>query len=118
MELRVLGYFLTVAREENITKAAALLHITQPTLSRQMMQLEEELGVRLFIRNHHRIVLTDEGMLLKRRATEILSLAEKTERELSTKESIRGDIAIGSGELMTFSCLAEILSAAPARTIS
>ncbi len=111
MELRVLGYFLTVAREENITKAAALLHITQPTLSRQMMQLEEELGVRLFIRNHHRIVLTDEGMLLKRRATEILSLAEKTERELSTKESIRGDIAIGSGELMTFSCLAEILSA-------
>lgn len=111
MELRVLGYFLTVAREENITKAAALLHITQPTLSRQMMQLEEELGVRLFIRNHHRIVLTDEGMLLKRRATEILSLAEKTERELSTRKSVRGEIAIGSGELMTFSYLAEILSA-------
>ena len=65
MELRVLGYFLTVAREENITKAAALLHITQPTLSRQLMQLEEELGVKLFRRSNHSIVLTEQGMLLK-----------------------------------------------------
>ena len=80
MELRVLNYFLVIAREENITKAARLLHITQPTLSRQIMQLEEELGVKLFYRSNHHIVLTEEGMLLKRRAQELLSLAEKTIR--------------------------------------
>ena len=67
MELRVLRYFLAVAREENITKAAALLHLTQPTLSRQLMQLEEELGVQLFHRSRYHIVLTEEGMLLRRR---------------------------------------------------
>ena len=78
MELRVLNYFLVIAREENITRAAQSLHITQPTLSRQIAQLEEELGVRLFRRGNHSIVLTEEGMLLKRRAQEILSLAEKT----------------------------------------
>ena len=66
MELRVLRYFLSVAREENITKAAALLHLTQPTLSRQLMQLEEELGVKLFQRSRYHIVLTDEGMRLRR----------------------------------------------------
>ena len=76
MELRVLNYFLMVAREENITKAARLLHITQPTLSRQLMQLEEELGVKLFHRSNHSIVLTDAGILLKRRAQELISLAE------------------------------------------
>lgn len=81
MELRVLNYFLMVAREENITKAARLLHITQPTLSRQLMQLEEELGVKLFHRSNHSIVLTDAGILLKRRAQELISLAEKTKRE-------------------------------------
>ena len=68
MELRVLKYFLMTAREENITKAAGLLHITQPTLSRQLMQLEEELGVKLFTRSNHNIRLTEEGMLLRRRA--------------------------------------------------
>lgn len=67
MDLRVLRYFLAVAREENITKAAALLHVTQPTLSRQLMQLEE-LGVKLFRRSQYRVVLTDDGMLLRRRA--------------------------------------------------
>ncbi len=77
MELRVLNYFLAVAREENITKAAQMLHVTQPTLSRQMMQLEEELGVKLFVRSSHSIILTEDGMLLKRRAQELLSLAEK-----------------------------------------
>lgn len=76
MELRVLNYFLTVSREENITKAAQLLHITQPTLSRQLMQLEEELGVKLFERSNHSIILTNDGLLLKRRAQEIVSLAE------------------------------------------
>lgn len=81
MELRVLKYFLAVAREENITKAAEFLHITQPTLSRQLMQLEEELNAQLFIRGKNRIVLTDEGMLLRRRAEEIVDLANKTEKE-------------------------------------
>ena len=63
MEIRVLKYFLVVAREENITRAAQLLHITQPTLSRQLIQLEEELGVQLFRRSKYRIILTDDGML-------------------------------------------------------
>ena len=71
MEIRVLNYFLLVAREENITRAASLLHLTQPTLSRQLMQLEEELGVKLFHRSKHHIILTEDGMLLRRRAEEI-----------------------------------------------
>lgn len=99
MELRVLKYFLMTAREENITKAANLLHITQPTLSRQLIQLEEELGVKLFHRKNHSIVLTEEGMLLKRRAQEIVTLAEKTEQEFSGKEGeLTGEISIGCGE--------------------
>ena len=111
MELRVLNYFLMAAREENITRAASLLHVTQPTLSRQLMQLEEELGVKLFERSSHSIILTDEGMLLKRRAQELLRLAEKTKREVShEEESIIGEIAIGSGELRSSGCLAELLS--------
>ena len=80
MEIRVLKYFLTIAREENITRAAEQLHITQPTLSRQMMQLEEELGVRLFRRNRVSVTLTEEGRLLRRRAQEILELADKAEQ--------------------------------------
>ena len=68
MELRVLKYFLTVAREENITRAAEILHISQPALSRQLMQLEEELGVQLFQRGRRNTSLTDDGMLLRRRA--------------------------------------------------
>ena len=82
MEIRVLRYFLTVAREESITRAAQVLHITQPTLSRQLSQLEESMGVKLFLRGTRRIVLTNEGMLLRRRAEEILELVDKTEREL------------------------------------
>ena len=81
MEIRVLRYFLMVAREENITKAAELLHITQPTLSRQLMQLEDELGTKLFRRSNHSIRLTEDGMLLKRRAQELVQLADKTEME-------------------------------------
>lgn len=99
MELRVLKYFLAVAREENITRAAALLHLTQPTLSRQLMQLEEELGVQLFYRSRYRIVLTDDGMLLRRRAQELVDLAEKTEQEFRRDPELHGEIAIGSGEL-------------------
>lgn len=105
MELRVLKYFLMVAREENITKAANLLHITQPTLSRQLMQLEDELGVKLFRRSNHSIILTDDGMLLKRRAKEIVALADKTAQEfLHKEEELTGEISIGCGETrnMTF----------------
>ena len=86
MEIRVLKYFLMVAREENITKAANLLHLTQPTLSRQLMQLEEELGVSLFRRSRHRIILTEDGMLLRRRAEEIVSLADKTKDDFQHRQ--------------------------------
>ena len=110
MEIRVLDYFLTVAREENITKAAALLHITQPTLSRQMIQLEKELGVKLFIRGNHSIILTEQGMLLKRRAQEIVSLSEKTKQELKLTGPLIGEISIGSGEYQNSRLLAEILA--------
>lgn len=99
MELRVLKYFLVIAREKNITRAAEILHITQPTLSRQIMELEEELGKKLFIRGKRKLILTDEGILLKRRAAEILELVEKSEREvMSSDEIINGDIFIGGGE--------------------
>jgi DNA-binding transcriptional LysR family regulator len=112
MELRVLKYYLTVAREENITKAAQILHVTQPTLSRQIMQLEEELGVKLFTRSNHNIILTDDGMLLKQRADQIVTLAEKTKREFSRDEGgLTGEITIGSGEMYSFDYLAEILEA-------
>ncbi len=108
MEFRVLKYFLMVAREENITKAAALLHLTQPTLSRQLMQLEEELGVKLFHRSKHSIILTEDGMLLKRRAQEIISLSDKTVQELSHKEDVlSGEIAIGCGETKSMLFLSE-----------
>ncbi|MDR1828012.1 MAG: LysR family transcriptional regulator [Methylobacteriaceae bacterium] len=111
MELRVLNYFLMVARESNITKAAALLHVTQPTLSRQLQQLEDELGVKLFERSNHRIILTEDGMLLQRRAQEIVSLADKTRHEFSRgDEQLSGDIAIGSGELNSFTHLSGLLS--------
>ncbi len=86
MELRVLRYFLATAQEESITKAAALLHVTQPTLSRQLMQLEDELGVKLFRRSQHRIILTEDGMLLRRRAQEIIELADKTEKEFLRRD--------------------------------
>ncbi len=108
MEFRVLKYFLMVAREENITKAAALLHLTQPTLSRQLMQLEAELGVKLFHRSKHSIILTEDGMLLKRRAQEIISLSDKTVQELSHKEDVlSGEIAIGCGETKNMLFLSE-----------
>lgn len=111
MELRVLRYFLMVAREENITHAAQLLHVTQPTLSRQIQDLEEELGTKLFVRSNHRIVLTQEGMLLRRRAQEIVDLADRTQRDFAHKEEeLSGEVAIGSGETRSMTVLAEILS--------
>lgn len=109
MELRVLNYFLMAAREENITRAAEMLHVTQPTLSRQIAQLEEELGVKLFQRSNHNIILTDDGMLLKRRAQEIISLAEKTKQDFSRDENISGMVSIGSGELKSMQFLSEVI---------
>lgn len=110
MELRVLKYFLTVAREENITKAAELLHITQPTLSRQLSQLEEDLGVKLFARGARKIALTEEGMLLRRRAEEIAGLVDKAEKELLEQDELtEGVIALGCGELAAVQLLADIL---------
>ena len=110
MEIRVLKYFLAVAREENITRAAESLNITQPTLSRQLMQLEEELKVQLFIRSKSKIVLTDKGMLLRRMAEEIVGLAEKTENEFSNYEDIiAGEIFIGSGETNSMHSLAKVM---------
>ncbi len=111
MELRVLQYFLAVAREENITRAAALLHITQPTLSRQLMQMEEELGVKLFRRGGHNIFLTEEGMLFRRRAQEIVDLTEKAAKELKHGEkTVSGEISIGCGETKNMKPLSEMIA--------
>ena len=111
MELRVLNYFLAIAREENFTKAANILHVTQPTLSRQIADLERELGVKLFNRSNHNIVLTEDGMILKRRAQEILSLADKTKRDFLQKDdALSGTISIGSGEFRSTEYLAKIIA--------
>lgn len=110
MEIRVLRYFLTVVREESITKAAQVLHITQPTLSRQLSQMEEDLGVRLFHRGTRKITLTNEGMLLRRRAEEILQLVDNTEKELvEQEEQIEGKITIGCGELASVQIISELI---------
>lgn len=110
MELRVLQYFLAIAREESISKASAFLHITQPTLSRQMKDLEDEFGKQLFIRGNRKITLTDEGMLLRKRAEEIINLVEKTEIEMNTSDNIlNGDIYIGGGETQGMSLIAKVI---------
>ncbi|MDD3746382.1 MAG: LysR family transcriptional regulator [Anaerostipes sp.] len=99
MELRVLEYFLAVAREQNITAAAQSLHLSQPTLSRQLKDMEEGFGKQLFLRGNRKIILTEEGMILRKRAEEILSLVKKTEAEVTASNtSISGDIYIGTGE--------------------
>ena len=99
MELRVLQYFLAVAREESFTGAANALHLSQPTLSRQLKDLETELGKQLFIRGSRKIELTDEGRILKKRAEEIVSLVNKTENEIAVSDDhIAGDVFIGAGE--------------------
>ena len=99
MELRTLRYFLAVAREENMTEAANVLHVTQPTLSRQIADLERELGVELFERTNRSCMLTSDGMRLRQRAEEIVSLVEQTESELADRElGIAGNIRIGASE--------------------
>ena len=99
MELRVLQYFLAVARENSISGAAEFLHLSQPTLSRQLKELEEELGKQLFIRGNRRITLTEEGMILRKRAEEITELIKKAEDEIAASDDmLAGDISIGAGE--------------------
>ncbi len=111
MELRVLRYFQMVAREENITKAAELLHVTQPTLSRQLIQLEDELGTKLFERKNHSITLTEDGMLLKKRSQDILELAYQLDREFADRQGgvVTGKVVIGSGETKNFNDLAKVI---------
>lgn len=111
IETRLLYYFLTVARERNITNAARTLHITQPTLSRQMTLLEEKVGVKLFIRDSRPLSLTDEGLLLRRRAEEILELLEKTQAEICVhEEQIEGTISVGCGEIAFVKLLTEMMA--------
>ena len=110
LETRVLRYFLAVAREGSITAAAQSLHVTQPTLSRQLMDLEDELGQKLFVRGAHHVSLTPEGILLRKRASEILDLVGKTESEFSSMgENIAGDVYIGSGETDAMNRIAAVI---------
>lgn len=115
MELRLLCYFVAVAREGNITRAAESLHITQPSLSKQLMELESELGKQLLIRSKRGIMLTDEGILLRKRAEEILSLCEKTEQEISQNENqISGEISIaGAPSIIVAQAVTSMLKTYP-----
>lgn len=109
MDIRVLRYFLTVAREGSITGAAKFLHVTQPTLSRQLQDLEDELGKKLFVRSNHNVTLTDEGMLLRRRAEDIVDMMEKTTAEFNTMDNtISGDVYIGGGESDVMRFIAQV----------
>jgi len=108
MDIRVLQYFLAVARDESISKAAKTLHMTQPPLSRSLKDLEKELGKQLLIRGSKKITLTEDGMLLRKRAEELVDLMEKTKAELtSSNENINGEIYIGCGETEAISFLAQ-----------
>ncbi|MGX7149897.1 LysR family transcriptional regulator [Enterococcus ureasiticus] len=106
MDLRIINYFLTVAREKTISKAAEVLHISQPTLSKQLKELEEELGIRLFERGNRFITLTEAGIYLENRGKEILALVETTTTNLIKDEMISGEISIGGGETQAFEFIA------------
>lgn len=109
MEIRVLRYFLAIAREGSITNAANFLHVTQPTLSRQIRDLEQELGQKLFTRGSHSMTLTTEGMIFRKRAEEIVSMVDKTEAEFNSMENtVGGDIYIGGGETDAIMLIAQI----------
>ena len=111
IETRLLQYFLIVAQEKNITNASKILHITQPTLSRQMSLLEREIGVALFEKGSRPLKLTNEGVLLRRRAEEILNLIQKAEQEaLNCEAQVEGTVSIGCGELASVRLLSEILA--------
>ena len=110
MEFRVLRYFLTVAREGSITAAANSLHLTQPTLSRQLQDLEKELGQKLLVRGKYKVSLTPEGMILRKRAEEIVDMVEKTEAEFqSISDIVGGDIYICCGETDSMKHIAEVM---------
>ncbi len=109
MDVRVLRYFLAVAQEESISGAAEYLHLTQPTLSRQLMDLEQELGKKLFLRGSRRVTLTEDGLFLRQRATEIVDLVDKTESDFREDEGdVSGDIYIGGGETAAMRLIAQI----------
>ena len=110
MEIRVLKYFLAVAQEGSITGAANFLHLTQPTLTRQLRDLERELGHQLFIRTNHNVSLTPEGIVFRKRAQEIIDMVEKTQAEFnSMNDDISGDIYIGAGETIAITGIAKII---------
>ena len=111
METRVLRYFLAVAREGSVTRAARALHLTQPTLSRQIRELEEELGQTLFSRGGRELSLTREGLLLRQRAEEIVGLAEITEKEFRSlgEKTVSGDLSLGCGESKALSFVTDAL---------
>lgn len=112
MELRTLRYFLEIAREENMTRASESLHVSQPSLSKEMKALEEELGKKLFIRKSGGVVLTDEGMLLRKRAEDIIEMTDKTVAEFSALDEINGgDIYIGCAESYLIKYLAREVKA-------
>lgn len=109
MDIRVLQYFLAVARESSITKAAESLNMTQPPLSRQLKELEDELGKQLLIRGNRKVTLTEEGMILRKRAEEMVELMEKTKSEIiSSGENISGAIYIGGGETEGMRLIAKV----------
>ena len=110
MEIRTLRYFLAVAREENMTRAAEILHVTQPTLSKQLKALEEELGKKLFTRHSFNIRLTDEGILLRNRAEDLVSMADKIEQEFVSLDDITGgDLYLGLAESFQIKYLAKAI---------
>lgn len=110
IDVKILRYFLVLAKEQSITAAAEYLNITQPTLSRQFTELEERLGVTLFIRGSRKIILTEDGIRLRKRAEEILSLVKKTEDEFqNSSETVCGDIYIGSGETYIVGLIADVI---------
>lgn len=111
MELRVLQYFLAIAREESISRAAQSLHLTQPTLSRQLKEMEEELGKKLVVRGSHNIQLTEEGMILRKRAEEIVELVRRTENEIAlADEDVAGDVCFGVAETDGIRCIAKVIN--------
>ena len=111
MEIRVLRYFLETAREENMTRAAERLYISQPTMSKQLKELEKELGVKLFRRSNYNIKLTEAGMLLRERAEDILSLVDKTLEEFKSLDSLNsGDIYVGAPESEAMEQFAQVVS--------
>lgn len=109
MEFRVLTYFLTIVREKSISKAAKTLHISQPALSKQIKQLEEELGIKLFKRGSREIVLSEEGIYLATRGKEILALVDQTTKNITKDAEINGEITIGGGETPSMKDIAKTL---------